>query len=164
MDVPEIWKDVEGQEGFYAVSNLGRVRSLRSGKLLKPWTNGGRVEYLQVSMQVGGKRDTRTVHTMVLKAFVGPRPPEHEGLHGPRGSFCNELSNLRWGTRRENVEDQFAAGTFARGSKSGVALLTEKDIPLIRADTRRLKEIAADYGVHLATISCVKLRKSWAHV
>lgn len=32
----EIWKDIEGYEGIYAVSSFGRVRNLVSGKFIKP--------------------------------------------------------------------------------------------------------------------------------
>lgn len=162
-DATENWKDVPGFEGRYRVSDLGRVYSLVSGRTLKPYPNavGG---YLMVSLYSNKKRHPRTVHSLVLETFVGPRPEKAECLHGVTGNQDNRLSNLRWGTRSENIADQRSAGTLSRGDKHRWSRLTEADIPRIRADKRDLKSIAADYNVHFATISCVRLRKSWVHV
>ena len=54
-----------------------------------------------------------------------------------------------------------------RGSKHGLAKLTEKDIPVIRqwlknGEVQRI--IALDYGVHQVTISRIKTGKDWSHV
>lgn len=162
-DAVENWKDVPGFEGRYRVSDLGRVFSHYVGRVLTLHTNG-KGGYLVVSLFKDGTRHPTTVHALVLTTFVGPRPEGHEALHGSSGQRDNRLVNLRWGTRAENIDDQRRAGTLNRGDRHRWARLTAADIPAIRADTRDLKSIAADYGVHFATISCVRLRKSWAHV
>jgi hypothetical protein len=59
-----------------------------------------------------GRRNTRMVHTLVLEAFVGPRPPGKEACHGNGQPGDNRLSNLRWGTRSENIADAVRHGTW----------------------------------------------------
>lgn len=58
----EIWKNIEGYEGYYQVSNEGRVKSLRRNKILKPYTNRG---YEYVVFSVDNKRKTIRVHRLV---------------------------------------------------------------------------------------------------
>ncbi|MBY0360745.1 MAG: NUMOD4 motif-containing HNH endonuclease [Phreatobacter sp.] len=119
----EIWKPVFGHEGHYEVSSLGRVRScdrevfvpvstrraahVRSykGKLLRP----GRMASGHVSVAIG-KGNSRTVHTLVLEAFVGPAPNGMECLHLDDIPDDNRLERLRWGTRSENMIEAWANG------------------------------------------------------
>ena len=79
----EIWKDIEGYEGFYQVSNLGRVKSLH--RLIK-FSNGGTREYPEkilkqykangywvVGLNNHGKKTQVSVHRLVAEAFI-PNP------------------------------------------------------------------------------------------
>jgi hypothetical protein len=117
----EQWKDVPGYEGRYQVSDLGRVRSLdhrvrlvchgvettrlSPGRLLKP----GRSRSGHVSVAIG-KGNSRLVHQLVLEAFVGPRPKGAESLHLNHDPKDNRLSNLRYGTRSENLRMDYEVG------------------------------------------------------
>jgi hypothetical protein len=109
----EQWRAIPGFEGFYEVSDLGRVRSLerdepyrrRPGSFLRRRParllalSRGSNGYLTVLLR--GK--THTVHTLVLKAFVGPRPAGLCCCHFPDPSPANnQLSNLRWDTYAAN--------------------------------------------------------------
>ena len=66
----EKWKDIFGYDGAYQVSNLGRVRSRKSGewKVLRPGNNGN--EYLRVNLSNGGKIKRFYVHRLVAQAFI----------------------------------------------------------------------------------------------
>lgn len=113
----EIWKDIEGYEGLYQVSNLGRVKSLgnnkkRKDKILKPITL--KTGYLQVDLCKDGKRKLYYIHRLVAQAFVPNDNPEHktEANHineiktDCRASNINWLDhkrNINWGTRNERV-------------------------------------------------------------
>lgn len=109
----EEWRDVVGYKGFYQVSDLGRVRSLdretkyrdttRSirGKILKG-SISATVGYLFVTLGRENVQQHKYIHTLVLEAFVGPRPPGMECCHGKYGRSSNCLSNLSWGTHRKN--------------------------------------------------------------
>jgi len=68
----EIWKDVQGYEGFYQVSNLGRVKSLgndksKKEKILKAYQG----TYQLVVLRVSNIIKTITVHQLVAQAFLG---------------------------------------------------------------------------------------------
>lgn len=114
----ELWLPIEGHEGAYEVSNLGRVRSLarrvrlvvRGGaettrgvppRVLRPGPQK-KSGHLTVAI---GKGNSRQVHDLVLRAFVGPPEPGQEALHRDGDPSHNALSNLRWGTRSENNFD-----------------------------------------------------------
>lgn len=117
-DLPgEKWLPVPDWANLYEVSNMGRVRSLvrktvsgwKGGRVLTPQLNSG--GYLFVHLSRSGAKVQSRVHQLVLAAFRGPCPAGQEVLHGPRGKTCNELQNLRYGTRLENIFDTVLAGT-----------------------------------------------------
>lgn len=115
----EVWKDVVGYEGMYQVSNLGRARSVEhvrdNGRMVK-------AKVIAVTNQTGGysivslrdrsgKKATKYIHQLVLRAFVGERPANHDACHcnGDRGD--NRLENLRYDTRANNLADRVKHGT-----------------------------------------------------
>ncbi|MBC8726059.1 hypothetical protein F6X37_32345 [Paraburkholderia sp. 31.1] len=118
---PEIWKPVVGYEGYYEVSDQGRVRSLSRvvirangtrltmhGRVLAlPLTQRG---YPSVVLSVDGAKYPRVVHQLVLEAFVGPRPAGAEGCHGDGDPTNNAASNLRWDSHSANMHDRVAHG------------------------------------------------------
>ena len=112
----EVWKPIPGWEDTYEVSSLGRVKSLArtvvrkdgitrktKDRILSPWTSGP--GYPQVSLKGNGRNSRHYVHELVMLAFVGPRPQGVEILHQDDCKTNNALSNLRYGTRRENLLD-----------------------------------------------------------
>jgi len=118
----EEWRPVVGYEGAYEVSDQGRVRSLErrvrlvtrqageptrlvSPRVLRP----GPMASGHLSVAIG-KGNSRLVHQLVLEAFVGPRPIGWDSLHLDHNPANNALSNLRYGTRSENLRMDYAAG------------------------------------------------------
>lgn len=109
----EKWKDVVGYKGLYQVSNQGKIRSLGRvrpdtsffpGRVLSQYeTSSG---HLQVSLSKYGKVKKRLSHVLVLEAFVGPCSDDHETCHVDDCPSNNKLSNLRWGTRLNNMRDR----------------------------------------------------------
>jgi len=176
----EEWKPIEGYEGFYEVSNLGRVRSVdrvverKDGKykkckgvLFKPGLqNKG---YLYVNLAKEGKYKTYLVHRLVAVAFLGQPPEGHVVCHGPKGKQCNKVSNLSWGTiQQNNGTDRLRDGTDNRGEKCGTAKLNEMQVRVIRrlieSESMLLKEIAEIFGVDRSTISSIKSGRRWSHL
>lgn len=101
----------------YEASDLGNVRNKLTGFVLKPNLAG---RYSAVTLRVGGKSVTRSVHRLVLLAHVGPPPsPTHQGAHGDGDRSNNTLGNLRWATGAENNADKHKHGTMARGERHG---------------------------------------------
>lgn len=115
----ELWTAIPGYDGFYEVSNFGNVRSLTravaygrhknmvyKGKDLKLFKSNN---YLSVKLARAGVTKTVYVHEMVLLAFEGDRPDlgercEIRHLDGDKTN--NRLTNLKYGTVKENVADR----------------------------------------------------------
>ena len=121
MGQRERWMPVVGYEGLYEVSDLGGVRSLprldRKGRRVKGGlmrTPRHQFGYPMVMLKVDGKAKTRTVHSMILEAFVGPRPEGHHARHLDGNPENSTLSNLAWGTRSENQQDMARHGRAGR--------------------------------------------------
>ena len=99
----EKWKDIEGYEGAYQVSNLGRVRSLKFGrvKVLRPekCTCG----YLCVNLYKNGKRKHLSVHRLVADAFIhNDNIFNTEVNHRNEDKTDNRVTNLEWCDRQYN--------------------------------------------------------------
>ena len=89
----EIWKDIEGYEGLYQVSNEGRVRSVRNNKILKP---SNLDKYPIVIFSVDGKRFGKRVHRLVAEAFI-PNPQNLPCVnHKDENKTNNKVENLEW--------------------------------------------------------------------
>ena len=178
---PEDWRPVVGFEGLYEVSSLGRVRSLshrvrgmsRLGNVFTRVVPGkmlslaiGSRGYPMVGLH-DGSRVIASVHVLVLSAFIGPCPVDHEACHYNGHRDDNRLENLGWGTRKENRADAIRHGTQVCGTRQHAAKLTETVIPIIRARRaggEKLETLARDYGVTACVISEACLGKTWRHV
>jgi hypothetical protein len=118
--------------------------------------------YRYVSISKDGNPRKHLVHRLVMEAFVGASDLQVNHKDGDKAN--NSLSNLEYCTSSENMLHRSRVLGKVIGSSNTAAVLRERDIPAIRADTRKLKDIAADYGVTLQAIWYVKKRKNWAHV
>ena len=100
----EQWRDIEGYEGIYQVSDLGRVRSLKFGrvKVLRSYKN--RYGYLKVFLSKNGKRHNIYVHRLVAYAFIpNSDKTKNEINHINEIKTDNRASNLEWCDRSYNV-------------------------------------------------------------
>jgi len=134
--------------------------------------------YARVNLFVGGPRQKSPqprrksldwcVHRLVLETFVGPRPQGMVCRHLDGDPNNNALSNLCWGTYRENSEDKLRHGRSNRGSQHARAKLTEEQVRSIRAEVTPARgsqaALARKYGVSIMTINNVVHRRSWAHL
>lgn len=109
----ENWKDIEGYEGRYQVSNMGRVRSLSrkvlfgnqtrmvSGKILKlKRKNNG---YLYIQLRIDLKERDFHVHRLVARYFVEGYQEGLDVNHIDGDKTNNSASNLEWCTRKQNI-------------------------------------------------------------
>ena len=101
----ENWKDVEGYEGLYQVSDLGRVKSLKFGKerVLKGNINSS--GYLSVGLCKNEKAKTVMVHQLMAMTFLDHKPNGHKLVvdHINNVSTDNRVSNLQLITNRKNT-------------------------------------------------------------
>lgn len=156
----------------YAVGNDGSVWSRTSGKWvqLKPVKNP-KTGYLAVHFQRPLRYEY--VHTLVLEAFIGPRPPEMECRHFPdRERTNNHLTNLSWGTSADNSADTKTHGTFnpgkSVGEKHGCAKLNERQVRRIfklhKTGRYTHRQLARWFNVTAAAVYRIVHGLSWSHL
>jgi len=183
----EIWKDIKGFEGYYQVSDNGRVKGLdrtikmksrtgtpflypMKGKVLSESRH--RDGYAKVCLyRVAVK--TFQVHRLVAQAFI-PNPdnkPEVNHINGIKDD--NRRENLEWSTKLENhlhAVNVLRVGCLVnpRGEASSSSKLTESDVLEIRGrkglrygDKRML---AKRYDVSESLIGKVLKRVIWKHI
>lgn len=150
----------------YAITRGSRVWSYRSDRWLRPHDDGQR---LRVTLRGEDRWLSLNIGSVMLLTFVGPRPAGYDCCHWDGDYRNNHLTNLRWGTRKENVQDSIRHGTKARGERHGSARLTEADVVEMRrrwAAGKRasLKCLAAEYGVDKHTVFDCVHSNTWKHV
>lgn len=97
-NIQEEWKDIEGYEGLYMISNLGRVKSLRHGKWIERRSNVNRQGYYALTLHKDGGNKTCTIHRLVAKAFI-PNPLGFPCVnHKDENKENNRVDNLEWCT------------------------------------------------------------------
>lgn len=126
----EEWRPVVGHEGYYAVSNLGRVKSVARQipgsrgdgyrtmpeMVMRPQATAA--GYRTVRLSTLGRKCTHYVHALVLTAFRGPCPDGRVCCHNDGDPANNCLDNLRWGTQADNILDQVRHGRHAWARKT----------------------------------------------
>jgi hypothetical protein len=156
------WRTVKGYPD-YKICEDGRIVSLipPSRQLKHNFTSGG---YPQVTMYGIGKKRVRTVHTLLLETFIGPRPsPIHQGCHKDGNNKHCYLSNLKWGLPVDNYADR----KTAKGEAHGMARLTKASVLYIRQQLEKgvLEQVLAEqFGVTQPHISDIKHKRRWKTV
>lgn len=117
----EIWKDIDGYEGYYQVSNLGRIRSLDRiiiGKNGRPQTKVGsimsdrlnsRINRREIGLRKNDKRKAFKVYRLVAMAFVENEDPINNTTvnHIDGDTNNNVSSNLEWCSYSKNLQHSY---------------------------------------------------------
>lgn len=157
----EIWKDIEGYEGEYQVSNFGNVRSLNRIKVYsdgrisnlkgKELRQGNKNGYRFVNL---GSNNSVMVHTLVAKAFIGDRPDKMDICHNNGIKSDNRVENLRYATRSENNLD----GYVLRGYICKNQILTPELVLEIKDKLKNgvsYKTLSKEYGASKSAIGAI---------
>lgn len=164
MMIEERWRPVVGHPG-YEVSDLGKVARIRADgarRIMKQSPAKGGYRRLNL-----GRGNQKKVQRLVLEAFVGPCPPDHEAGHLDGDPANNALTNLAWVTHRENMVQMSLHGRSPRGERSHWARVTAAKVVEIRR--RRLagesvRDLCSAYKLSDSQIERIVTGKSWAHV
>ena len=167
----------------YSVSNLGAVRfdgfnkeyvdrrgyktrhSFRP-RLLKI-SHPKDHHYASAHITIEGKRAQKAIHTLVLEAFVGLCPKGMCARHLDGDKTNNALSNLRWGTYKQNSEDKRKHGTHVEGEACLYAKLTSEQVLKIRERVKNgevQRKLAKEYRVGPNQISRIVRGLRWKHL
>jgi len=188
----EIWKEIEGYNEDYFVSNFGRVKSFNNYNRSKEkilMQNEDSHGYLYVDLYKNRKSKPKRIHTLMYKTHIEKIPEgfvihhkdftknnyldnfkmmtkeKHTVLHHTGKKYLEESKELMSETRKE----KFKNGELnLKGEHNPNSTLKEQDVIQIRllCDKGILtqKEIAEKFGVNKSTISYIKTGKSWKHL
>ena len=167
----ERWNQIQGYEGIYEISDLGRVRRSRpgqgtmAGKVLKIRRN--KEGYHQVVLYDNGAHSYRTA-TLVASTFISDRPEGLEVNHIDGDKDNNRADNLEYVTKSENTLHAFRLGLRKPtiGELHGMAKLTLDNVREIRRLFGKMTQVsmARIFGVSTAQISRIKTGKRWGKV
>lgn len=148
----EIFKEIKGYEGFYEISNLGRVRSIGTNKIrfLKPAKTAK--GYLNVVLCINQKKVHKLVHRLVAEAFI-ENPNNYLTVnHKDEDKLNNCVSNLEW------------MNTYDNNRYSNDKMLTKEEVfqiyDLIKQGYTQM-EIANHFNVSRRTIQFILQGKHW---
>lgn len=166
----EVWKDVQGYEGLYQVSNQGRVKSLdrmekwkgsvrrRKGRLMA--TREDKDGYFVVGLRNGMGQITKRVHRLVAEAFL-PNPNSlPEVNHKDENKGNNHVDNLEWCNNKYNIH--YGTG-IERRSKQKRKKVIQYDL-----DNKKINEFDSiteaantiDKGTSRISACCKGIRKT----
>lgn len=166
----EEWRLLPGFNGWYEVSNWGRVRSNA------PWGSAPPKEpryltlkihrdgYLQVSLRSDGRAKLVQVHRLVALAWHGKPRSGEEVRHLDGSRTNNKASNLCWGTPKENAADRRLHGTDRLGERHGKSKLSPGQVKEILGSTDSDTALASRFGVSRGNIWSIRKKKSWSHI
>lgn len=162
----ETWQHIADYEQLYQVSDLGRVRNYRTGRVLRPFEQH-KVGYLSVALFKRGGRIDHYVQNLVLAAFIGPKPAGLWSLHKDDNKANNNLCNLYYGTPRDNTADSIRNKTKAVGEQHPRARQTDQQVlevrRLHRAGVSRYS-LAKQFNISRTVVYNICSGKNWKHI
>lgn len=167
----ETWKTIPSLGNAYEASNEGQVRrskknrGTRVGRVLSVGTM--KSGYKTVCAQHNGKTTTRLVHRLVAEAFLGPSPDGHEVNHKDCNKANNNVENLEYVTRSENLLHASKKTGAYRGSRNSQAVINES----IAVEIRRMhsaglgyKKLSKHFDLPWHIVRSVAARITWKHL
>ena len=179
----EIWKDINGYEGIYQISNTGRLKSLKrlfirknninpynKEEIILKLQNNGK-GYLFIRLSKNSKHKYYYIHRLVALHFIDNPSNKPAVNHKDGNKSNNNVNNLEWVTNSENQIHALETGLLipkgAVGIKNTKSKLTDNDILIIREKSLegiRGTDIAKIFNVCKTTISGIKNNKTWKHI
>ena len=178
--VGEVWKDIQGYEGIYQISNYGRVLSLyrqvrcRGGahrgkeqSLLKPCEDSA--GYLLVVLSDKGVKKSHRIHRLIATGFISNSYNYKCVNHIDGNKTNNSIDNLEWCTHLHNNVHALNTGlrVSLKGEDAVTSKLTDKKvlgIKFLLGESIPIRKIAALFSISQTSVFCIKSGKTWRHV
>jgi hypothetical protein len=174
----EIWKDIKGAEGFYQVSNCGRIKSVagiayrdsvfgnfqKKERILKCGKN--QKGYIQFSFSRGNRKGITMVSRLVAEAFIPNKLNKPQVNHINGIVSDNHATNLEWCTNSENQLHAYRTGLTPSRKGKGVKILSTEREELVQLNTMYGLDhtlTGIEYGVCSASIGRIIKTKSVMH-
>jgi hypothetical protein len=178
----EIWKDIVNYEGLYQISDKGNVKRL--SRIVNRMNEGKLRDHnlkekimkcdehifnrrLRIRLFKNGKYKRYQLHRLVLETFVGYCPKGMECCHKDDNPKNNNLENLYWGSRKDNIKDKLKNDKICRGSRNGNSKLNDREVKLIKIMLKKGYSgsfISERFGISRTMVSYIKLGKQWSHI
>lgn len=165
----EIWRPVKNYEGYYEISNLGRLISLNYRKngskhFLKTNINSNGYEQVRLNVNKIGKN--KKIHRLVAESFIENTDNKKCVNHKDSNRCNNRLDNLEWCTHSENTIHGFKNNSIFRpsGEDCKISKLNNKNVIEIFKSIKSHRQLAKDYGVTKSTITLIKSKKTWKQI
>ena len=186
----ELWRDIEGYEGLYQISNLGRIKGLDRVNVSE---NGRRTRvkskvlhqtlyrgYYKIRLSKGNRKRDFYTHRLVAFAFC-EKPDGKNTVNHIDGVKNNNVSrNLEWVTQKENVKHAWESGLAKvsynnlngnyQGEMIKASKLKDEDVLYIRKNSLKnggsmtIVELSKKFGVGTNTVSKALSYKTWKHI
>lgn len=164
--------DINGYEGMYEISNMGRLRSYYKGKWpqVEPTILDCGLNYKgyrRARLVKNGRSRSLRISRMVLEVFSGPCPKGMQCAHLDGNRTNDVITNLKWVTPKENQSHRFSHGTAIYGERCHLSKLKDKEVIEIKKRLllgERGCDLAVEFGMSRPAMSSIKNGRSWAHV
>lgn len=138
----EIWRDVEGYEGLYWVSNIGNVKNKK--KELSPSIDAK--GYKRVGLYKDKKRKHLLIHRLVAIAFIENIEDLPCVNHTDSNPSNCEVTNLEWCTQSENIKYAYDNGFMNRESQYKPVVKIDKETGKIVSEYKSMSEACKELG------------------
>lgn len=171
-NIQEIWKPIAGYEGYYEISNEGRVKSLervdcrgqhRKEMVLKMSLNSDK--YGIYTLSKDRHSVTRKSHRLVAQAFIENPNNFPDVNHIDGNKLNNNIENLEWVTVKQNIDHAVKLGLRnSKGVHNYGCILEEKQVLEIYKSNSSCSVLSKIYGVSKLAINRIKIGKTWGHI